>query len=80
MLLVLGPALVGVALWKRATAKAAASSITLGGLATLMFLFIMPTQAFLPGITISALSFFGVSLVTAHSSTENTDPGVIWGE
>ncbi len=73
MLLVLGPALVGVFVWKRATSKAATWSIILGALGTLSFLFIAPTEAFLPGLVLSILAFLIVTFLTRHSKTENQD-------
>src|SRR5262249_42555813 len=70
MIIVVGPALVGVALWPRATAKGAIAAIVLGALATVAFLFIAPKEAFLPGLLVCAVSFVVVSLATQHSPGE----------
>jgi solute:Na+ symporter, SSS family len=78
MIIVVGPALVGVALWRRATAKGALAAIVLGALTTFAFLFISPKEAFLPGLFACALAFIGVSLATDHSPGEVTDRTVIF--
>jgi SSS family solute:Na+ symporter len=78
MMIVVGPALLGVALWRRATAKGAVAAIVLGALTTIAFLFITPKEAFLPGLLVSALSFVVVSLATEHSAGEVTDPSIIF--
>jgi solute:Na+ symporter, SSS family len=78
MVIVVGPALAGVALWPRATAKGAVAAIVLGALTTVAFLFITPKEAFLPGLLVCALSFVAVSLATEHSPGEITDRSIIF--
>jgi Na+/proline symporter len=78
MVIVVGPALVGVALWPRATAKGAIAAIVLGALTTVAFLFIAPKEAFLPGLLVCAVSFVVVSLATEHSAGEITDRSIIF--
>jgi len=78
MIIVVGPALLGVALWPRATATGAIAAIVLGALTTVAFLFIAPKEAFLPGLLVCAVSFVVVSLATEHSRGEVTDRSIIF--
>jgi len=78
VLLVIGPALLGVRLWSRATAKGAVVSIISGAIAAGIFLFISPREAFLPGLLVSILSFIIVSLSTMHSLSEVREPASIF--
>jgi Na+/proline symporter len=78
MIIVVGPALLGVALWPRATAKGAIAAIVFGALTTIAFLFIAPKEAFLPGLLVCAVAFVFVSIATAHSPGEVTDRSIIF--
>lgn len=76
---VLSPTLIGVTIWKGATEKGATWGIVLGLITTIVFLFITPRQAFLPGMMISILSFIITSKFTKHSTTEISDSKVLFG-
>ena len=52
------PAVIFGFYWRRATEAAAFWSIILGFITIAVFLFIMPVEAFIPGILVSFLSFF----------------------
>ena len=58
---VLVPAIVFGFYWKKATSKAAFWSIILGLLSIVVFLFIDPVQAFIPGIIVSFITFLVVN-------------------
>lgn len=61
---VLLPAIVFGFYWKKATAKAAFWSIVIGFITLVVFLFIDPIQAFIPGIIASFIAFFVVQAIT----------------
>jgi len=71
IILVMGAALIGVTWWKGATSKGAVASLIGGGLGTISCLNIMPQQAFIPGLLLSCILFFSVSLFTKHSPHED---------
>ena len=70
MLLVLGPALIGVFHWKRANRSAATWSIAVGALCTTATLLVAPGIAFLPGVLFSAITFVIISYLRPHATTE----------
>ena len=76
---VLAPSLYGVAFWQRATQQGSSWSLALGSITTIVFLFVIPRQAFLPGLIIALLSFIVVSLMTKHSAKEITERHVLFG-
>ncbi len=76
---VISPALLGIVIWKNATERAATWSIVLGALTTIIFLFIIPRQAFLPGLGISILAFVLISVFTKHSKTESLEKENLFG-
>ena len=59
------PAIIFGFYWKKANEKAAFWSILLGTLAIIVFLFISPVQAFIPGIIVSFITFFIVQFLTS---------------
>jgi SSS family solute:Na+ symporter len=67
----IGPVLIGVSIWRRATKTGAFWALISGGIVTIGLLPVMPQQAFLPGLAIGTLLFFGLSLLTSHSESEN---------
>ena len=67
-LLVLGPALLGAALRTRTSPLAGPISIVAGYATTLAALASMPGQAFLPGLIVSAISFYGITGAWARHS------------
>ena len=71
----IAPVLLGITLWRRATKAGAISALAVGGLLTVALLPIMPRTAFLPGLVISIILFFVVSLLTKHSAEENLNMG-----
>jgi Na+/proline symporter len=79
LLLVLVPALIGTAIWGRATAVGAVASIVAGTITTVAALFIAPRQAFLPGVAVSALVFIFVSMSSRHSAAETRVRREIFG-
>jgi len=60
-LLVLSPSLLGAAFRTKTSPLAAPVSIILGYITTLAALALMPGQAFLPGLIVSALAFYGIT-------------------
>lgn len=70
-LLVLGPALLGAAFRTKTSPLAAPVSIITGYLTTLAALKFMPGQAFIPGLLVSALSFYGISFGACCRSKTN---------
>lgn len=78
MIIVVGPALVGVGVWRKATAMGSITSVLLGAMTTIVFLFLFPQRAFLPGFFVSVLAFILVSLWTKHSTGEITEPSLIF--
>jgi len=71
LLLVLLPAVLGGLFVRRVTAKAAATSVAVGILVTIIFFFIDSSIAFVPGFLGSALALLVGSLVTRHSESED---------
>lgn len=73
MLLIMVPAVIGGFFWKRATAKGALLSISLGFLAMAGSIWVSPRTAFVPGFLVSLLVFVGGSLLSSHDASEMTD-------
>jgi len=73
MIAILFPALIAGMFWHRATKLAATLSIALGATFTLVFLPIIPTQAFIPGAAAAILAFVIGVFLTKHSSSEDVD-------
>jgi Na+/proline symporter len=74
-LLVLGPALLGAAFRINTNSYAAPLSIVAGYITTLVALAFMPGQAFLPGLVVSALTFYGASFLPGRRS-QGTSPAL----
>ena len=55
------PAIVFGFYWKKATTSAALWSIIIGMLTVIVFLFISPVEAFIPGLIVSFITFFIVN-------------------
>lgn len=71
VILIFSPALIGGFFWKRATAKAAFFSILIGFITVVMSIPFLEQTAFLPGVTLSAITFVLVPFLTKHSGSEN---------
>ena len=65
---VLLPSIIFGFYWKRASTNAAFWSILLGFSATLIFIFIDPIQAFIPGLMVSLISFVAITLFKKHTT------------
>ena len=63
------PAIVFGFYWKKATSTAALWSIILGFITIVVFLFIEPVQAFIPGLIVSFISFFVVNFFASRKLT-----------
>lgn len=70
-LLILVPPIIGGFFWKKATSKGAMYSILFGGLTLIIFFFIKPETAFVPGFFVSMLTFVFVSIISSHGKEEN---------
>ena len=66
------PAIVFGFYWKKATSTAALWSIILGFLTIVVFLFIEPVQAFIPGLIVSFISFFVVNFFASRKLTTSS--------
>jgi SSS family solute:Na+ symporter len=77
-LLALAAPLVGAVFWRRATATGAMWSIALGFGTTLVGLFFIPKQAFLPGLLTSVLAFVLVSKFSKHGVAELEEPSALF--
>lgn len=71
VLAVLSPAVIGL-FWKNATSWAAAASIIVGVVVTIISIPFIPRQAYVPGIGLSFLTFFAISFMTTHSENEES--------
>ena len=60
------PAIVFGFYWKKATSAAALWSIILGFITIVVFLFIDPIQAFIPGLIVSFITFFIVNFFASR--------------
>lgn len=67
---VLLPAIIFGFYWKKATEKAAFWSIIAGLIAIIIFLFIEPIQAFIPGLIVSFIVFFAVNYFSKNRIAE----------
>ncbi len=71
--LISAPAIIGGFIWKRATAKAAMSSILIGLVAAFSTIPFLKEKAVVPAILTSIIVFVVVSLITKHSAAENVE-------
>lgn len=79
LIAILVPPLIGAGFWKRSTEGAATSSLALGFITTIAYLFINPLEAYIPGIVVSVISFVTLTLLTKHSVGEINDPIKLFG-